>query len=247
MPFCDNCGNKVSESSKFCSSCGQKVTELIATKNDEKIIEISEKERESIEQTKNKVEQSFLNSKRIEENNGFKNIPSKSVSNSSAPKLSTIIVIFSIFTLLLVSGIVLIVKNIKSENDFLNYESQEELKVIPEAREDILSSGLNYKYDAENIIFKNNSNNTAYFKIAYFDSESNEWKVVGWYEVMNGQEFDFNLDFYNFNKIYWIAENGDSSLKWHGNDIYLPDENGDLKGFFELILFTGTTYKSITN
>lgn len=29
MPFCENCGNKVSETSKFCSSCGEKIDHVI--------------------------------------------------------------------------------------------------------------------------------------------------------------------------------------------------------------------------
>jgi Predicted membrane protein len=28
MPFCENCGNKVSETSKFCGSCGNKIVNL---------------------------------------------------------------------------------------------------------------------------------------------------------------------------------------------------------------------------
>jgi hypothetical protein len=241
MPFCENCGNKVSETSKFCSSCGGKTFS-------------SQERNTNIENTKSDtLHHNLLDNYKIETKKGFSNIPSKSSLSTSPPKSSTLILIFSVFTLLLLSGIVLIVKSSYKSQEELNLmevDPTEEDFVIPSEKdisiEEILPIGLEYKYDAENVIFRNNSTFTAYFKIAYYDNETNKWEVADSYKVVAGQEFDFKLDFYTFNKIYWMAENEDG-MGWHGTDTYLNDKSGKTLGFFELVLKTGTTYHSISN
>jgi hypothetical protein len=56
MPFCENCGNKVSDISKFCSSCGEKINLVV---NEETSVLLNLNEYQDSNKKENSIDQPF--------------------------------------------------------------------------------------------------------------------------------------------------------------------------------------------